>query len=75
VRGALQSWQKVLVAEVRAAQAAGDISSTLDPADVAFALSAAASATGQSLRLGLDPRAAARGGRLMRRVLAADGGA
>ncbi|HKP88574.1 MAG TPA: TetR/AcrR family transcriptional regulator [Thermoleophilaceae bacterium] len=58
-----------LEADVRAAVAAGDMSAETDPADVAFALYALASAASQAVQLD-EPGAAARARRCMRALLA-----
>ena len=68
VARALQGWNETLAAEVRVAQEAGDLPND-DPGDVAFGLAAAAAATGQALRLGLDLDARKRGRRLMDMLL------
>lgn len=67
VRRARDQMHAVLVADIRAAQDAGDLPSALDPDDTAFTLYALASAASQAIQLE-EPAAAERARRCMRAV-------
>jgi AcrR family transcriptional regulator len=69
VARAMAGWLDVLAREVETAIADGDIDADADPRDIAFAINAIALGVGQSRRLGLDPQAAQRARRAMRRVI------
>jgi AcrR family transcriptional regulator len=71
IAGAQARWLKVLEAEARAAVRAGELSSSTDPADIAFALNATAMGVNQGLHLFADDQAPARGWRAMRATLPA----
>ncbi len=62
-------WDRVVTREARIAVAAGDLPADADPAQISFELEGVALATGQTLRLHRDGRAAERGRRAMQRVL------
>ena len=69
VDAALDRWRRVLEHEAALAVKAGDLPPDTDPADIAFALSAAAMALNQARQLHADPEAPARARRLMARAL------
>lgn len=71
VARARRQMHAVLEADVRTAVDAGDLPGETNPADVAFALYALASAASQAIQLE-EPGAAARAKRCMRALLAAD---
>lgn len=69
----LRLWNAVLEAEVHAAIAAGEMDGGIDPAQVAFEMSAVAMAVNQALQLRGDRSAGAHGRTAMDRILAAAG--
>jgi AcrR family transcriptional regulator len=71
VAQAMTAWHRMLAREVEVALAAGEIDAKADPGDVAFAINGIALGVGQARRLGLDPHAAQRANRAMRRVIGA----
>jgi AcrR family transcriptional regulator len=75
VAEAMSLWRAVVRSEVKAAIAEGELAAGQDPADVAFQLTGAILAAGQSQRLGLDPDAVGRARQAIRHALATSKGA
>jgi AcrR family transcriptional regulator len=72
VADTMRRWLGLLEREAATAIEAGELSSGLDPADIAFELNALAAAASYGFQLNRDPEAFGRARRSMRRALGAD---